>query len=277
MTLGVERTSPELHFATADDGPGSDTTAINVLGGFSFIHLGTEMALPETAERLLAYLAVKDRPIRRAQLAATFWPDASEKQALANLRSTLWRLLGPPHDSLDVGTRSVGVWAHVPVDLRDAASLAYQLIDDRRLMSVDELTTASESLGEDLLPDWYDDWALHESERWRQLRLHALEALAQRLVRAGLYTHALDAALRCVEADPLRETAHAGVIKVHLAEHNRSEAIRAFDRCSAIMHAELGLGPSEQLRALLLPSARPAIPISRYAQPESDEPMRQPG
>ena len=37
----------------------------------------------------------------------------------------------------------------------------------------------------ELLPDWYDDWVLLERERFRQLRLHALDALCDDLTRAG--------------------------------------------------------------------------------------------
>ena len=33
----------------------------------------------------------------------------------------------------------------------------------------------------DLLPGWYDDWALIERERFRQRVLHALEALSRQL------------------------------------------------------------------------------------------------
>jgi DNA-binding SARP family transcriptional activator len=225
--------------------------------------------LPEAAEHLLAFLAVRDKPVRRSHMAAVFWSEASEKQGMANLRSALWRLVGPQHDALDVGTRSVGVRSWVQVDLHEAAALARRLIDKRCPVTQDELATASGLLRDNLLPDWYDEWAIQESERWRQLRLHALEALAQRLIEAGRIAQALDAALLCVEADPLRESAHTEVIRAHLAEHNRSEAIRAFDNCRSIVRRELGLEPSEELRALLGPSA-----TQRTSRPVSRLPMR---
>jgi hypothetical protein len=57
------------------------------------------------------------------------------------------------------------------------------------------------------LPGWYEDWGLFESEDWRQLRLHALEALADRLTAAGRFAEAALAAHGLIRADPLRETA----------------------------------------------------------------------
>jgi DNA-binding SARP family transcriptional activator len=116
--------------------------------------------------------------------------------------------------------------------------------------------TAFETLSRDLLPGWYDDWVLIEAEDWRQLRLHALEALAARLTAAGRWGEAAHAASAAVRAEPLRESAHAALIQVHLAEGNQSEAVREFTRYRALLHAELGLEPTPRLRRLLhgLPS-----------------------
>ncbi|HEY6203669.1 MAG TPA: bacterial transcriptional activator domain-containing protein [Candidatus Limnocylindria bacterium] len=80
--------------------------------------------------------------------------------------------------------------------------------------------------GGELLADWCDEWVLLERERLRQLRLHALEVLTQRLVTVGRYADAMEVALAALRSEPLRESAHRAVISVHLAEGNRSEALR---------------------------------------------------
>jgi DNA-binding SARP family transcriptional activator len=98
---------------------------------------------------------------------------------------------------------------------------------------------------------WYDDWVLSEAEDWRQLRLHALEALADRLTAIGRWGEAADAAGAAVRAEPLRESANAALIRVHLAEGNQSEAVRQFDRYRALLDAELGLEPTPRLRRLV--------------------------
>ena len=101
------------------------------------------------------------------------------------------------------------------------------------------------------MPDWYEDWAIIESEEWRQLRLHALDALSLHLTAAGQFGDAIAAAQAAMRAEPLRETACAALIRVHLAEGNESEALRAFERFRTLLAAELGIEPTPALRRLL--------------------------
>jgi SARP family transcriptional regulator, regulator of embCAB operon len=107
------------------------------------------------------------------------------------------------------------------------------------------------ALSVDLLPDWYDDWVLLEAEDWRQLRVHALEALAARLTASGRWGEAARAASAAVRVEPLRESAHAALIQVHLAEGNQSEAVRQFAHYRALLHAELRLEPTARLHQLM--------------------------
>jgi SARP family transcriptional regulator, regulator of embCAB operon len=109
----------------------------------------------------------------------------------------------------------------------------------------------------DLLPDWYDDWLVDDREGVRQLRLHALEVLSDELSLLGRHAEAIQAALAAVRLEPLRETAHATLIRAHLAEGNRSEARRQYYRCRDLLAAELAVEPSESIRRLI--SAPPAL------------------
>jgi DNA-binding SARP family transcriptional activator len=107
------------------------------------------------------------------------------------------------------------------------------------------------TLSGELLPGWYDDWVMVEAEDWRQLRLHALETLAGRLVDEERFGDAAASALAAVRAEPLRETARGALIRVHLAEGNQSEAIREYDRYRDLLLTELGLEPTDKLRQQL--------------------------
>ena len=90
---------------------------------------------------------------------------------------------------------------------------------------------------------------------YTRIARQALDALALKLAAAGRFGDAVAAALAAVRAEPLRESATAALIRVHLAEGNQSEALRAFQRYEALLASELGVDPTPALRTLL-PDAR---------------------
>jgi DNA-binding SARP family transcriptional activator len=133
------------------------------------------------------------------------------------------------------------------VDVRQANGLCRRLLEEGEGPepgSFDQLT-------EDLLPDWYDEWVVVARERFRQLRLHALEALSQRLTAAGRIPQAIEAGLAAVAAEPLRESAHRTVICAHLSEGNPAEAIAQYRKYRRLLRTELGIEPSRRMEELM--------------------------
>lgn len=209
------------------------------------------VALPPSAQRLLALLALHEHPLRRAHVAGTLWLDTTDDRASANLRSSLWRLNRPGPRLVEARGLQLRLDPRVCVDIHDSAALAHRLLAMPEEPNLAELGLDVTLLTGELLPDWYDDWVLIERERLRQLSLHALEALAQRLLDAARLGEALEAALAAIAMEPLRESAHRALIKIHLAEGNAAEAIRQFELCSALFRDQLGLAPSVQLTELV--------------------------
>jgi DNA-binding SARP family transcriptional activator len=238
---------------TSDDRPTGAGVAVSLLGRFELRLRGHNVpALVPEAQHLLALLALRNRLVSRSVVAGTLWPDASEMHAYASLRSALGRLTAVAREAIVVTGADLGLGPAVAVDLRDARSLARRLLDvDAAPGAADSTPDAVQLLSADCLPDWYDDWAVIEFEEWRQLRLHALDALALKLAAAGRFGDAVSAALAAVRVEPLRESATAALIRVHLAEGNRSEAIRALRSYEALLANELGIEPTPGLRALL--------------------------
>jgi DNA-binding SARP family transcriptional activator len=183
-------------------------------------------------------------------VAGTLWTDSSETAASASLRTVLWRLKQLRCAVVEATPTHVSLAPGVEVDLHRTAAMAHRLtdgVDDGLDVDVEKIVLAGE-----LLPDWYDDWVVIERERFRQARLHALEALCYALAHHGRYESAIDTGLAAVAGEPLRESAHRAVILVHLAEGNRGEALRQYEFCRRLLKEQLGLAPSaetERLRA----------------------------
>ena len=204
--------------------------------------------LPRGAQRLVAYLCLSRRPARPA-VAGTLWPDVGEEQAHASLRSALWRLRGAAPGLVDARGGALTLAPGVLVDVQRLQDWARQVQDP--LVAAEELPWPETALLGDLLPGWYDEWLLLERERLRQLRLHALEALACRLLVAGRHGEAAQAAHLAIAADQLRESAHRTLVQVHLAEGNVVAAVRTYQRFQALLRAELGVAPTDQMTRLV--------------------------
>ena len=92
---------------------------------------------------------------------------------------------------------------------------------------------------------------LIETAEWRQLRLHALEAMAHHLADEGRWAEGIAAAQAAIRGEPLRETSHAALMRVFLAEGNRSEALDQYERYCALLHGQLDLDPTPQITDLV--------------------------
>ncbi len=229
----------------------SDTYSmrLDLLVGFTVCTEQGPVELPGAAQRLLAFLALQERPRERLFVAGSLWTDANDERAGASLRSTLWRI-GKAAGSI-VSARGTGLALAetVRVDLHDATTCARRVIANPHDHSMADLQLLG--LAGDLLPDWYDDWVLLERERFRHLRLHALEALCAALAEQGRYGEATEAGLAAVAGEPLRESAHRVLIAAHLAEGNPSEAIRQYRLCRRLLGDQLGIAPSERMQQLV--------------------------
>jgi DNA-binding SARP family transcriptional activator len=228
----------------------SETEArLSLLGAFALSFAGRSIDLPTPAQRLLAYLAIEDRPLQRGYLAAALWLDSTDARAAGSLRSALWRIRRSGCKLVEKSNHQLQLSSTVAVDLHEAYAWVARVQDRTRPLSRADVAAAA--LPAELLLDWYDDWVLLERERFRQLRAHALEVLCGRLAAEGRLGEALEIGLAAVHNEPLRESAHRAVIGVHLAEGNRSEALRQYAYYRRLVRRELGVEPSPRMETLL--------------------------
>lgn len=219
---------------------------LTLLDAFELACDGASIAIPMSAQRLLAFLALHPRPLLRPFVAGTLWPETTEERAHACLRSALWRLHRLGDGLVDVVGPRLRLGTAVAVDLSAAEATARRLLE-----GTDAPVPETAVLCGELLPDWYEDWVLLERERFRQLRLRALDALCERLTQADRLAEAFEVGLAALAAEPLRESAHRALVRIHLAEGNAGEALRQYRLCRRLLGEQLGVEPSPQMDSLV--------------------------
>ena len=173
------------------------------------------------------------------------WPCGNDERAAGNLRSALWRLRRAGINVLAADKWTLALSSDVLVDLHLTEEWATRLIEGRA--TGDDLAVSPSAANAlDLLPGFYDDWALMERERIRQRVLHALEVLSEKLAVAGRFADAIEAAMLATSAEPLRETAQRALIKAHIAEGNLIEARSSYHAYCDLVYRELGVAPSDE-------------------------------
>ena len=223
---------------------------MKLLGHFELRVGGTVVALPAGPQRVLAYLALRGTT-SRCRLAGELWPDATQERAMGCLRTAIWRVNQATHGLVRASGSALDLSPQADVDVRRVIRSAGALLE-----AASPPPVATEPPAVELLPTWDDPWLVHDRERVRQLQLHVLEAGAERLMAAGHFGLGLDWALAAVRADPLRESAHRAVIRIHVVEGNLTEARRAYDACADLLRRELGVQPSARTRQVLLAAGR---------------------
>ncbi len=217
------------------------------------------LEIPEGSKRLLVFAALHRGRIERRYAAGALWPAGDDIRAAGNLRSALWRLNGAGIQVLSADKHALALRDDVLVDVHIVSSWADRLI--RGSATEEDLSIMPWGIDAlDLLPGWYEDWALVERERARQRLLHALEALSRVLVRSRRCAEAVEAAMIAVSADPLRESAQRALIEAHLAEGNLAEGRRSFEAYRAVLAHELGTEPGPELAAIVGRPARRQFP-----------------
>ena len=228
---------------------------LQLLGEFQLRSGTTRIGLGGVQQRLLAFLVLQRRAVAREVVSGSLWPE-SGSDAGAALRNAVWRLRKAAPGVLVASREHLRVADGLTVDLDRAHEVARQLVPAPSRPPPPAVVSL---LGDDLLPDWQDDWVVVERERFRRLRLHALEVAAQALTTVARFAEAINAATLAVDAEPLRESAHRVLIRAHIAEGNWSEALQQYERCRRVLDEELGIGPTPALESLVARSTAGAV------------------
>lgn len=228
---------------------------VTVLGSFTLTAHGAAVPLGVDARRLVAYLAVHPRPQRRGALAADLWPGMAAQSALRLLDEAVLAVDVPGLLTTDAqGALALGT--EVDVDLAAGMRLLRVLPD---VAPADDLDLAL--LGADILPGWTAAWIAVERERYRQLRLHAVEERSQRLATIGRADEAVALGRHAVRSAPSRDSARRALIEALLAQGDIAGAVAEYDEYQELLRSSVGAAPAFSLDGLLVPT--PAWPVMR--------------
>jgi DNA-binding SARP family transcriptional activator len=236
--------------------------SVTVLGSFTLTTDDTSVPLGVDSRRLVAYLAVHPRPHERATLAADLWPGVPAEAAEHMLAEAVDGIDVPGLLSTEDGRLALA--ADVDVDLATAMRLV------RALPEIPASTDTDTSLlTADILPGWTAAWIAVERERFRQLRLHALEERSLRLTAIGRFDDALALARSAARSAPSRESARRAVIEAHLAQGDIAAAVAEYDEYQELLRSSVGAPTTFGLDAILPPSQAWPVLRARRTMPRS--------
>ncbi|MEJ3651425.1 bacterial transcriptional activator domain-containing protein [Actinomycetes bacterium KLBMP 9759] len=231
---------------------------------------GSAVPLGVDSRRLVAYLAVHPRPQQRDALAADLWPGVPAAAA-ARLLDEAVTAVAVPGLLDEAGTdRPIALASAVEVDLAEAMRLIRTLPDTPATEPTD-----TSLLDADILPGWTAAWIAIERERFRQLRLHAMEERSLRLAAAARFDDAVAVAKRAVHAAPSRESARRALIEAYLAHGDIAAAVAEYDEYQELLRSSVGGPTTTGLDGLLPPS--PVWPVLRARSPMPRSAVQLPG
>jgi DNA-binding SARP family transcriptional activator len=241
--------------------------AISLFGKFSVQFGGQPFDNLEgcKVQELFSYLLLhRERPHPRETLANLLWNDVSTAQSKSYLRKALWQLQA----TLDAHTQSAiagllrvesdwvqlnlaeGLWLDAAI-VEGAFNLCHGQ-DGRQLAmpQVQMLQSAVELYQGELLEGWFQEWCLYERERFQHMTLVMLDKLMNYCEAQGAYETGVIYGTRILQYDQARERTHRQLMRLYYLAGDRTEALRQYERCVALLHKELNVGPARQTVAL---------------------------
>jgi len=248
--------------------------SLRLLGGFEArLVPGGPIALPKRkSQALLAYLAVGPNETQpRDTLTALLWADVPREQARNSLRQTLFalrRALTPAAPEL--------IRADGDVVVLDRDAIDIDVVAFERLARGErpELERAAVLYGGDLLAGLrideadFEDWLAPRREELRALALRVFRQLLAQQLTQGNVQPALETATRLLTLDPLQESAHHAVMRLHAEQDNTAAALRQYERYRGILRRELGREPGVETRDLYHAIRRRGVSAGPVPRPE---------
>lgn len=250
-SMGLPESAP-----SADDTPAADgrvRVEVTLLGPITVSvdrHAVSGWRTAKSRDLLAFLLLGGDRPFTREQLAEALWPGGDPEASARTLHTVLHHL-----------RRSLGPGAEPLVAFVGGA---YRLCRDDLALDVDlerfqrQAATEDEAAWRaavalyrgDLLEGLDYPWCDAPRTRVRGLYLGTLRKLAALLERQSRWADAAEFFHLLVQADPLDEDGHVGLMTCYAAQGNRSAAMAQYRTLATLLDEELGLSPGRRAESL---------------------------
>jgi predicted ATPase/DNA-binding SARP family transcriptional activator len=225
------------------------------------IHLETTKTLA-----LLVYLIMRPGSHRRDMLAGLLWGEQDDGRAARSLRRALWNLRRVlcPQDSEECPyfivtrqevafERRSSYWLDVEQFARMTA-LPQELSSEAQLECLRKVVQLYRGdFVEGLYPKdalAFEEWALGERARLREMALQALQRLSDLHTAQGEYDEAITTLRRLLALAPWLENGHRRLMLCHALTGQRSAALAQYERCRRTLQEELGTEPLPETTAL---------------------------
>ena len=234
---------------------------VRLLGGFRVAvgsrTIGEKQWRLRKAANLVKLLALEPlHRLHREQVMELLWPELSVEAAANNLYRTL-HFARKAFDAAPTSRRymelrneqlSLCPGGQLWVDVEAFKETAKEA---RRSREPAAYRAAIELYVGELLPeDRYEEWAEDRRRELRETYLALLAELAGLYERRGEYESAVEILRLLLSEEPLREEAHAGLMRIHALSGRRRQALERYELLSEVLRRELGMEPAAESRHL---------------------------
>lgn len=232
---------------------------LQLLGDYQ-IHSASGALITLSAKKsqaLLAFLSVKPTQlVSRDKVAGLLWSSTGPEQARQSLRQLLSTLrkelsqISPERPLLVEESDFLSI---------DTSLVTADVFEFETLLAAESEASLKAAIGlyrGDFLDgftiteDRFDQWVLGERDRLHRAAQRAHAYLVDALVKRNATDDAVGVAQQALRIDPVQESMHRTLMRLHMQSGNLAAALQQYDTCARSLKRELGVEPDAETRAL---------------------------
>jgi DNA-binding SARP family transcriptional activator len=207
------------------------------------------------AMELCFFLLDSKEPMRKEQIITALWQEVDD-QVDQTFRSTIYYLKKTIGAHFVLGQSGAYrldktlIWYDVAAFLEHQARSRAALAQKNLFAAREDLLKMVELYRGDYVQSFYSDWCSLRRDSLRQAYLEARHELAKICWQLKWFEECIMHWQHMLAIDSCLEDPHYGLMRCYLKQGKRDLALRQYQRCSTIMHDELGIMPGPVIQNL---------------------------